>query len=272
MYPRRTTTTPSFGGFGISGPIPRDLAVLLGVLFVTFSLQFFAATQIVPALLRLTPLAWQQGFVWQLATYPFIGYGSPSLWFVLELLILYMFGKDVFFGMGRRYFWRLVLRAALVAAVVAVVVNALGTLAGGGLTGGPAQFSLMQGQRMLLAIFVAAFATANSRAQILLFFILPIEARWFLFLEILFAFIGFLQTRDLAGFLGICTAVGVTYSTISHGTGRGIGLREIRLRLERRWIAWKLDRNRRKRGLRVIPGEGQGGNRGGDVRKGPWVH
>ena len=40
---------------------------------------------------------------------------------------------------------------------------------------------------------------------------LPIEARWFLGLEILFAFIGFLQTRDLPGFLGLCTAVGVSY-------------------------------------------------------------
>lgn len=274
MYPRRTTTSGfggGFGGFGISGPMPRDLAVLLGVLFVTYSLQFFAATQIVPALLRLTPLAWQRGFVWQLATYPFAGYGSPSLWFVLELLILYMFGKDVFFGMGRRHFWRLVLRASLVAAAVAVLVNVLGTLAGGGLVGS-APFGLMQGQRMLLTIFVAAFATANSRAQILLFFVLPIEARWFLLLEILFAFIGFLQTHDLAGFLGICTAVAVTYNSIAHGSGRGIGLREIRLRLERRWIAWKLDRNRRKRGLRVIPGEGRGPDRGGDVRKGPWVH
>src|SRR4028118_2220173 len=106
MYPRRTTTSGfggGFGGCGSGGPIPRDLAVLLGVLFVTYSLQFFAATQIVPALLRLTPLAWQRGFVWQLATYPFVGYGSPSLWFVLELLILYMFGNELFFGIGRAH-------------------------------------------------------------------------------------------------------------------------------------------------------------------------
>src|SRR4028118_852476 len=141
MYPRRTTTSGfggGFGGCGSGGPIPRDLAVLLGVLFVTYSLQFFAATQIVPALLRLTPpawhralgcdaahppssrrffappqivpallrltpLAWQRGFVWQLATYPFVGYGSPSLWFVLELPILYMFGNELFFGIGRAH-------------------------------------------------------------------------------------------------------------------------------------------------------------------------
>ena len=73
----RSTQRVPLGGFG-SGPIPRDLWILLGVLFATFSLQFFSSTALLPALLRLTPLAWQRGFVWQLATYPFIGFGGPS--------------------------------------------------------------------------------------------------------------------------------------------------------------------------------------------------
>lgn len=260
MYTRQTQRV-SFGGFG-QGPVPRDLLILLGVVFATFSLQFFAATEIVPALLRLTSLIWERGFVWQLATYPFIGYGGPSIWFLLELLILFWFGRDVYAGLGRRHFWRLILTASIAAAVVAVVVNVLATLAGGLV--GPAPFGLMQGQRMLGAILVAAFATANRRATILLFFVLPIEARWFLGLEILFAFIGFLGSHDLAGFLGICTAVGVTYAYIAYGAGRR-GLREVRLRLQRWWIARKLDREKRKRNLRVIPGDR-------DRRRGPWVN
>jgi hypothetical protein len=44
-------------------------------------------------------------------------------------------------------------------------------------------------------------------------------------------------------------------------------LREMRLRLERWWIQKKLERNRRKRGFRVIDGE-----RDRNVRKGPWVN
>ena len=60
---------------------------------------------------------------------------------------------------------------------------------------------------MLLAIFIAAFATLNRNATILLFFVLPIQARWFLWLEVLFAFIAFLGSHDLPGFLGITTAV-----------------------------------------------------------------
>jgi hypothetical protein len=46
-------------------------------------------------------------------------------------------------------------------------------------------------------------------------------------------------------------------------------MRELRLRMERRWIQWKLERMKRKRGFRVIPGDGE---RNPDVRKGPWVH
>lgn len=264
MYPR-TTTTPPFGGFGgLTGPIPRDLLILFGVLFATFSLQYFV-NEFFIWLFRLTPAVWQRGFVWQVVTYPFMGYGG-GIFFLISLIFLYLFARDVFYGLGRRHFWRLVLAAAVGAALVALFVDVLGRLAG---WEAPQPFSLMQGQSLLWALFVAAFATANRGATIYLI-IFPIEARWFLALEVLIAFIGFLQSKDLAGFLGICTAIGIGYGYIRSG-GKVIRLRELRLRLERRWIQWKLDRNKRKRGFRVIPGERERGGDGG-VRKGPWVH
>jgi len=265
MSSRPTTTQRvPLGGFG-SGPIPRDLWILLGVLFVTFSLQFFASTELVPALLRLTELVWRRLFLWQLATYPFIGYGGPSIWILLELYFLFIFGRDVYAGLGRRHFWRMTLTAGIAAGVAAAIVNVLTSLSGSG-PGLAAPFALMQGQRVLIAIFVAAFATANRQATIMLFFVLPIEARWFLGLEILFAFIGFLQTRDLAGFIGICVAVGVAYLYIRSGGGRRKGwLREMRMRLEKWRIQKKLERMRRKRGFKVIPGDRE-------TKRGPWVH
>ncbi|HVT61200.1 MAG TPA: hypothetical protein VHR45_22750 [Thermoanaerobaculia bacterium] len=263
-----------FRGLGGRGGAPRDLLILLGVLFVTFSLQFFAATAIVPALLRLTTLVWR-GFLWQLATYPFIGYGPPSLWILIELFILFWFGRDVYYGLGRRHFWRLLAWAAVGAGLLAVVVQLLLDLPVGRdeLVPLAAHFSLMQGQRVLLAIVIAAFATANRRATILLFFILPIEARWFLGLEILFAFIGFLSTHDFAGFLGICAAVGIAFLYVRDG-GLGRGLRQTRLRLTRRWLQFKLDRARRRRGLHVIKGSGGDDLRGepGEPGRGPWLH
>jgi hypothetical protein len=261
MYARQPGrfTLPGIGGPG--GRIPGDLLVLLGVVFLTFALQFFPATAPVHLLLSLTPWVWQRGYVWQLATYPFTGAGSPGLGFLLALLMLYWFGRDVYAGLRRRLFWRLIAWSSIGAGIMATAVDALG---GGSALGGPQPFVLMQGQWILLTIFIAAFATANRDAVIYFMFILPIQARWFLGLEILLAFMGFLGTHDLPGFVGICAAVGLTYVYIAYGTGR-TGLREMRLRLQRWWLQRRLARTRRKSGLRVIPGQR-------DNPRGPRIH
>ncbi len=251
------------GGLPSFTPAPRDMIVLVAVVFVTYSLQFFRTTAIVPALLRLSPAVWV-GFLWQLVTYPFAGYGT-SAWIVLELLILYWFGRVVYYHLGRKRFWSTLVISALAAGVVAELTYLVGSLTG---SAPPTAFSIMQGQRMLLVILIAAFATLNRRATILLFFVLPIEAGWFLWLEILFAFIAFLPTHDLPGFLGITTAVAVTYGSLSSG-GPGRMLREWRLRFERWRLQQQLDRERRKRKMTVIDGgRGRDADRGG----GPWVH
>src|SRR4051794_25318844 len=106
--------------FGLSGPAPRDLIAILVVLFVTFSMSFFESTRAVQAALILTPEVWRNAQVWRLATSPFVGTGGAGIWILLQFLILYMFGKDVFFGLYRRHFWRLIAFAALGAGLVAV--------------------------------------------------------------------------------------------------------------------------------------------------------
>ena len=241
-----------FGGFGGAGsPPPRDLLVLLGVVFVTFSLQFFAATAVIPALLRLTP-AVLRGFIWQLGTYPFVGAGGASIWFLLELLILFWFGRDVYWRLGRQRFWRLIVLTAVGAAVVAVLVQGAMELAGGAPA---APFVTMQGHRMLLTILIAAFATLAGDATILLFFVLPVKARWFLWLEILFAFVfGLLAYKDLPGFLGVCAAVFLTYSSLLRG-GPGAVLRRWRRELEQAVLKQRLARMKRKRRFDVIDGD-----------------
>lgn len=253
---------------GLSGPVPRDVVALLAVIFVTFSLRFFAATAWLPALARLTPEVWQRGFLWQLVTYPYIGTGQPNFWFVLELLILFLFGREMFHRLGQKSFWQLLAWVSVIAALVAVVAQLLLVAAGGGVE---TSFTLMQGQRMLLAILVAAFATVFGRATILLFFVLPIQARWFLLLEIVFAFLGFLSTRDFAGFLGICAAVGTTCLFLSPGPARA-NLRELWLRLQERWFRARLAHARRSRGLRVVRGEGKKRPEDDGSEGGPWVH
>ena len=114
-------------------PPPVDLLVLLGVVFATFSLQFFLPALV--DLLRLTPLVWQLGYDWQLVTYPLAGYGGPSLWFLLELLILFWFGRDVFYRLGRHHFWRTLLTVTVMAGVAAVVVELVALLIAQGTPG-----------------------------------------------------------------------------------------------------------------------------------------
>ncbi|MFQ5528539.1 MAG: hypothetical protein ACE5GX_20075 [Thermoanaerobaculia bacterium] len=258
--------TSSGGGYGLglSGPVPRDIWVLLGIVFLTFSLRFFATTAAIPALLELTPSVWQQGFLWQLATYPFVGTGAPGIWFVLELLILFLFARTVFYQMGPKKFWRMLIQVGVLAGLAAMLVDILGTAVAGGRPW-LLPFALLQGQRTLLAVLVALFAVLNRNATILLFFVLPIQAKWFLLLEIVFAFLGFLSTKDLPGFVGICVAVG--YVVWYFGRGRGAGLfggafKEIWLRIQARWFRFRLSRLKQKRGMKVVRGE----------NKDDWIH
>jgi hypothetical protein len=94
-----------------------------------------------------------------------------------------------------------------------------------------------------------------GEATILLFFVLPLKARWFLWLEVLFAFVFFfLPYKDVAGFAGVCVAVFVTYSSLIPGGPRQV-LRRWRRRVEERILRARLDRMRRNRRFDVIDGE-----------------
>jgi hypothetical protein len=252
------------GGFGgLTAPVPQDIWILLGVVFVTFSLRFFASTAWLPALLELTPEVWRSGFVWQLGTYAFVGGGQSGFWLLVTLLILYMFAGDVRRRLGKRGFWSLLFSGVLVAGIVGAIVQLVIDLSVGSAA---SALTIMQGERMLVAILIAAFATLAGDAIIYLFFVLPIRAGWFLGLEILFAFLAFLSTRDLAGMLGIWAAVGYTYFTLRGGLRKG-GWREMWLRIQERWFRFRLQQAKRKRGFEVLPG---GKSDRGD--KDDWLH
>ncbi|MEE4270385.1 MAG: hypothetical protein V2I67_01840 [Thermoanaerobaculales bacterium] len=248
----RTNPQRGFGVLSDGPPPPRDLLILLGVLFVTFSLQYFDGTRALLQLFSLNAGVFS-GFLWQLVSYPFVATPSSGFWFLLELLILYWFGRSVFSRLGRRAFWRLLISAALAASVVAVVVELIAVTVSPGFAHAP--FITLLGQRVLMTIVIAAFATLNGHATILLFFVLPVKARWFLWLEILFAFVFFfLPFKDIAGFVGTCVAVFLTYASLQPGGPRRV-LRMWRKRLEEKVLRARLDRMRRRRGFDVIDGD-----------------
>jgi len=252
---------PSGFGLGSGPPPPRDVLVLLGVVFVTFSLQFFLSTRPLMEALELTPAVWRLGFIWQVVTYAFIGQPEEPIWFLLTLLILFWFGRDVYRALGRRSFWRTLLTGVVAASVVAVPVAFLMSLLGA-LPEYP--FVLIQGQHILTLVLVAAFATLYADATILLFFVLPIQARMFLWLEILIAFLYFLFSKDLPGFVGTCAAVGMVYSSLRMG-GPFKLFREWKLRIEKLILQERMRRMRAKKGFRVVKDDD-------DVRRGPWVN
>jgi hypothetical protein len=134
-------------------------------------------------------------------------------------------------------------------------------------------FFIMQGQRMLVILLIAAFALLNREATILFMFVLPIPAKIFIYLEIAFAFIFFLQTKDLAGFVGICAGIGMVWLLLDPRSVGGI-FKSWRLRAQAKRYQWELDRMKKKRGFRVVDGEGKGGGRGEGSGGGgsPWVH
>lgn len=229
------------------GPAPPDVGVILGLLSVTFVMQFFRSTAIIPSLLQLSPLIFR-GALWQLLSYAFSGFGPASLWFLVSLLMLYWFATDVFRSLRRTLFWRVTISAILIGSLSAVLIRGLGMLVH---MISPMPFVLMQGQYMLVSIFVAAWASLYRERTILLFFILPIRSSWFIPLEILFAFMGFLNTHDFAGFIGVSAAVIATWFLLTTG-GILRGLQDFRLSLRRQWVEFRLARLRRKRNLHIV--------------------
>lgn len=249
MYPRRMSgpTWPLTGG---RTKPPADLVVLLAVLFGTFVLQFFAATAGLPAALRLTPSVWTGWQLWRLATYPLAGFGMPDLWFVLELVVLFFFARDVRAQLGARRFWLVALGVgSLAGAAACSAALAWPALAHG--LGMP--FQLMQGQRLWMAVMIAAFGALAGDAVVYLFFVLPVRARYFPLVGLGLAFVAFLATRDLPGLVGVITATGATWLWLRPGS-----LRRWRLQVERRVAHARLRRLERRRGWRVLDG-GKGG-------------
>jgi len=243
-----------FGGMGglTDGPAPpRHLLVLMGVLFATFSLHFFEGARGLLELLSLN-LGIFKGFIWQLVTYPFVATPRSGFWFLLELLIVFWFGRTVFHSLGQRRFWQVFLVSAVGAAVVAVIVEWIALAISPSFAHLP--FIAILGQRMVLMILIAAFATLHGQATILLFFVLPIRAKWFLWIEIVFAFVFyFLPYKDVAGFVGVCVAVFLTYSSLMPGGPKRV-IHNWRKQLEEKLLRARLDRMRRKRRFDIIDG------------------
>jgi hypothetical protein len=264
VYKRSTYSSgPGFslGGLSSGRSVPRDIIILLVVQFVTFSLRFFPWTEVIPDLMYLTPDVYA-GQLWRLVTYQLVGVGGAGIWFLIALLMIFWFGRDVFYRLGRRRFWHLLAWAGIGGGLAAALVQWL-LIQVNLVIPAPAMFIIMQGQSMLLIILVVAFSRLYADATVLFMFILPIKGRWLLWVTLLMVFLGFLGTRDFAGFVGAMTGTGITISRLTPG-GPGRMLREWRRRIERFIIERRLARLRRKRTFDIVDGDGDDRRWGGD--------
>lgn len=257
MHSRRMTGR-GWPGRPVDLRAPVDVVVLLSVLFGTFVLQHFASTAALPAAFRLTPAVWENWQLWRLVSYPFVGFGLPDLWFLLELVILFFFAREVLSRLGRRRFWSVGVGVGALAGVCATLVAlALPALAHG--FGMP--FALMQGQRLLMAVMIAAFGVLAGDAVVYLMFVLPVRAKYFPLIALALAFVAYLASRDLAGFVGIAASIGLTWVAAGRGGTRG-ALRRMSLQGERWVTKRRLHRLQRERNLRVLDGG----------KRGPTIH
>ncbi len=185
-----------------------DVVLLVSVIIVTFALKFFPFTHSFVSLLEISRDVWQRLFVWQLLTYAFVGQGFPDIWFVLEIIILYWIASTVKNRIGKYKFRKLIIYSALTGGVLATIISIIMFLLGFSLS---YEFALMQGQRTILAILFTAFAAIFYEASVLLFFVIPIKARFFIPVLILILLMGFLRTKDLVGLCGVLAAMAYSF-------------------------------------------------------------
>lgn len=167
--------------------------------------------------LRLDPAAWERGEVWRMVTYGFVGRGGISAWVVLQLVLVYWLVQQLVVCVGVRRARTILLGGIAVAGVSAALAQA-----GSDQFDGPschyAPFWLMQGQNVVVAIGLAAFASTNRYSTVShtpYVFGLPIPTKFLVPLQLLMALGGALSTGDLGGFVGIVAATAWGWTAVS---------------------------------------------------------
>ena len=189
------------------GEPPNFLKLILASLAFGFLADAIEPLRPVVELLRLSPAVWEDAHLWRMVTYGFVGHGGISAWSVVQLVLAYWLGMQLLTWMGRRRSQIILLGGVAVAGTAAVIVQAGSELLGGPFC--PFPFWLVQGQHVLIAIGIAAFAANNRYSTVShtpYVFGLPIPTKWLVPLQLLMALGGVLGTGDVGGFVGIVVA------------------------------------------------------------------
>lgn len=186
----------------------------------------------------------KRGFVWQLFTYQFLHGGLLHLLF--NCWAIYVFGRPVEEAIGRKPFVTLYLASGVVGGLVQVLAGlALPGYFGGSVVGASAAtFGL-----------VAAFAMLFPEGIIMLFFVLPLRAKYLLLLEGALAVLGLVAPPN----------PGLSPVRIAHAAhlgGMAAGVLFIRYAIHWHW-EWPRFRPLQGRASRRLVRAGSGGGRWG---------
>jgi membrane associated rhomboid family serine protease len=147
-------------GHGLT-PVVKNLMIIMGIVFI---IQMFI-TRWIDFYFGLIPLmVWKRYFLWQLLTYIFLHGGLSHILF--NLLALYMFGGELENYWGSKKFLRYFLYCGIGAGVCTVIFS-------------PYQFVPIIGASGAIYGILLAFGWLFPNRPILLYFLLPIPAKYF---------------------------------------------------------------------------------------------
>ena len=147
-------------GYGLT-PVVKNLMIIMGIVFI---IQMFI-TRWIDYYFGLIPLmVWKRYFLWQLFTYIFLHGGLSHILF--NLLALYMFGGELENYWGSKKFLRYFLYCGIGAGVCTVIFS-------------PYQFVPVIGASGAIYGILLAFGWLFPNRPILLYFLLPIPAKYF---------------------------------------------------------------------------------------------
>jgi membrane associated rhomboid family serine protease len=156
----------------------RSPYLMLIVIFCV-NLGFFILSQIHLAYqslpfveeLPLNPAELKQGYVWQLLTYQFLHFGRWH--FVLNMIMLYLFGRPVIEALGNKHFTIIYLASGFVGGILQSILGWIF----------PNVFGLsVVGASAGVFGIIAAFATIDPNGEMMWFFVLRMKNKVFLWI------------------------------------------------------------------------------------------
>lgn len=192
---------------GGRGTPPTFLVLLLAGLAMGMLADAFVELHSVVAWLRLHPRVWEDGQLWRVVTFGLVGAGGLSLRGLLQLVLVHWFTLELCVLLGVRRTKVLLAGGIVITGMSAATVQFTWEALGG--VRHPAIFHMIQGQHAVLALVVAAFASANPHATLVgtrMFFGMPLPTKWLIPLQLFIALATFAAARDVGGFAGVLVA------------------------------------------------------------------